>query len=66
MTQVKLFSVKKRNDCEYEINEFLKTLGDIEVQIQYVPTLTYFEACIIYNTKRVSPYKRKRHDNNPK
>lgn len=48
MTQIETFSEKKRHDCQCKVNEFLKTLGDVKVQVQYTPTIAYYEACVVY------------------
>ena len=50
-TQVELKSNKCPYKLEESINDFLKKLGDVKVQIQYQATVSSFEALIIYEVE---------------
>lgn len=48
MTQIKVFSKKQRSDLEKEVNEFLATLNDEKVEIQYGTNAYYYECLVVY------------------
>lgn len=48
MTQIKVFSKKAVSDLEKAVNEFLATLIDEKVTIQYATNAYYYECCVVY------------------
>ena len=52
MTQMKVFSRKVRTALEEEVNEFLASLKDDKITIQYATNAYYYECCVVYETEK--------------